>query len=133
MDTPEIILNLWYVCDAMGVIYSIRARVYIVSGTDSEKLAFLKEYAVKDYLIARPFPIPKHLYVNGQPIFLKSVYDSISSMHIELFKEAIETLQNELPDQTPFDIPDQPLICITPLMRDDSGNISPIITGEEFL
>lgn len=29
LDNPEIILNLWYVVDDMGVIYSLRGRTYI--------------------------------------------------------------------------------------------------------
>ncbi len=28
MDNPEIILNLWFVYDKMGIIYSLLARAY---------------------------------------------------------------------------------------------------------
>ena len=42
MSGQEIILNLWYVIDDEGLIYSLRARCYVHSGTDEEKLAFLR-------------------------------------------------------------------------------------------
>ena len=37
MSGQEIILNLWYVIDDDGLIYSLRARCYVHSGTDEEK------------------------------------------------------------------------------------------------
>ncbi len=68
MSDPEIILNLWYVVDDLGYIYSLRARAYLGSGSDDEKLAMLQKYAKTDYLIAKAFPIPKQFHINGQPI-----------------------------------------------------------------
>jgi hypothetical protein len=56
---PEIIFNLWYVQDERGFIYSLRARAYIASGPESEKLTFLRTHADADYLIAKPFPVPE--------------------------------------------------------------------------
>lgn len=55
---PEIILNLWYVHDEAGIIYSLRARAYVGFGSDKEKLALLQSHALVDYLIATPFPVP---------------------------------------------------------------------------
>ena len=60
---PEIIINLWYVHDEEGIIYSLRARAYVGKGTDEEKLALLRECAEIDYLIAQPYPIPETLYL----------------------------------------------------------------------
>lgn len=40
---------------------------------------------------------------------------------------------NELPSQTPFDIPANPLVCITPLLGDDNDNIAPIFNGQRFI
>lgn len=39
MDNREIILNIWYVTDEEGIIYSLRAKAYISEGTDEEKIA----------------------------------------------------------------------------------------------
>jgi len=132
MDQPEIILNLWYVCDAEGVIYSLRARAYLGMGTTAEKLALLRQFAAADYLIARSFPIPETFCMDGNSVTHRSVLE-FPGASIALFAEAIETLQTELPSQTLFDIPDQPLICLTPLLKDDEGGIRPVITGEKYL
>ena len=122
MNQPEICLNLWYVRDEEGFIYSLRARAYLLEGNDSDKLRELQRHSKTDYLIARAFPIPARLGINGNPIFHESVF--ITFDKIKLFEDAINTLQSELPAQTPFDISDQPLVCFTPLIGDDDGNIS---------
>jgi hypothetical protein len=62
MSSPEIIMNLWYVIDDLGVIYSLRARCYVHSGGDEEKLAFLRSCAETDFLIAQSFPVPERLH-----------------------------------------------------------------------
>jgi len=124
MSQHEIILNLWYVIDDMGVIYALRARAYIGTGSDEEKMALLQQYALVDYLIARIFPIPSKFHIDGQPIYHKAGLDLMSSP-AELFEEAIQALQRDLPSQTPLDIPTKPLVCVTPLMGDDDGNIRP--------
>lgn len=130
MDQPEIILNLWYLVDEMGIIYSLRARAYMGIGSDSEKLAFLKKLSEIDYLIARPFPIPKRFHISGVgglAVYHKVGYDLLENK-VSLFEDAIKQLQSELPSQTPFDIPLQPLVCITALIGEENGNIVPIIT-----
>jgi hypothetical protein len=124
MTKPEIILNLWYVHDDLGYIYSLRARAYLGYGSEQEKLAFLQQFARSDYLIARPFKIPKLWWLEGRPVFHQAVLQTWPSA-IPLFLEAIRTLQAELPSQTPFDIPLRPLVCITPLLGDDDGHIRP--------
>ncbi len=121
MNQPEICLNLWYVRDEEGFIYSLRARAYLLEGSDKDKLNELQRLSTTDYLIARAFPIPARLGINGKPIFHESAF--ITFDKIGLFEDAINTLQSELPAQTPFDIPAQPLVCFTPLLGDDDGNI----------
>src|ERR1035437_5668829 len=59
VENAELILNLWYVYDDTGVVYSLRARCYVGSGSDEEKLALLRRFAQTDYLIAQPFPVPE--------------------------------------------------------------------------
>jgi hypothetical protein len=124
--STEITLNLWYVIDDLGFIYSLRARAYIGQGSDEEKLEQLQSLASTDYLIARIFPIPKKYHIHGQPFFHKSGLDLMET--IDLFQEAIEALQSDLPSQTPLDIPDKPLVCITPLFGNDDGDIRPFIS-----
>jgi hypothetical protein len=126
MENPEITLNLWYVRDEEGYIYSLRARAYIGIGNEEEKLNALWKWALHDYLIARVFPIPEQFHIEGNPIFHVGALDFLDSP-LALFEEAIKTLQAELPSQTSLNIPASPLICVTPLFGDDDGNIYPKI------
>lgn len=131
MNTTEICLNLWYIRDVEGFIYSLRARANLLKGSDTEKLRELQRLAKSDFLIAKSFPIPAQYSIKGMPICHIEVFEMINK--VDLFKEAILFLQNELPAQTTFDIPDQPLVCITPLLGDESGNISLKIDEIKYL
>lgn len=57
-EGAEIVANLWYVMDDQGFIYSLRIALYVVGGSDEDKLALLASRACLDYPVARPFPIP---------------------------------------------------------------------------
>ena len=127
MNKTEIIINLWYVCDEWGFIYSLRARAYIGTGSDENKLAMLQKFAQVDYLIARIFAIPVEFRIDGSLIYHKDALWLLDSP-IAFFEEAIKALQSDLPSQTPLDIPVRPLVCLTPLLGDDAGNIRPIIS-----
>ncbi len=63
MEDREVIVNLWYVIDEKGLIYSLRVKAYIGTGTIDEKLDFLRQRASYDYLIAEPFKIPIRFHV----------------------------------------------------------------------
>jgi hypothetical protein len=132
MDQPEIILNLWYVCDQQGVISSLRARAYLGTGSDAEKRAFLQQFAATDYLIARSFPVPVTFQMDGEDGTHLSALEHHGAS-IALFAEALETLQSELPSQTPLEIPDQPLACLTPLLRGSDGNLQPVLKEAKFI
>jgi len=131
-DDPEIILNLWYVYDDMGIIYSLRARAYLGFGTDEEKLAFLQQFARTDYLIAQPFPIPDRLQmklVEGTekrklPVVPKQAVDALGGAYV-LFEEVFLQLEKQMPAQTRLTIGKNPLVCITPLLGDNKNNILP--------
>lgn len=140
-NEPEIILNLWYLFDDRGVIYSLRARAYIHSGSDEEKLRFLHGLAERDYLIARPFLIPDHFHTtvvdeDGQrtvPVMLMQVLETQGGYVTiaDLFEEAVRAIEQDLPGQTQIAIPQAPLMCLTPLFVDDDGKIRPQIDGEK--
>lgn len=137
MNDLEIILNLWYVYDDKGFIYSLRARAYIMPGTDDEKLKYLKQHALKDYLIASVFPVPdnikSYLHTDEDTYSFPVVHSSslkviYGSNLIPFFEDAIKKLESELPVQTKLNIPQEPLAVITPLLGDDNGNIKPAFT-----
>ena len=133
----EIVLNLWYVRDAEGIIYSLRVKAYVATGSEEEKLAFLQERALSDYLIAEPFDIPPRFYVTigigseakQMPVAHVAVVQPPNAP-IALFEEAIEAIEKRFPTQSNVSIPDDPLICTTPLMQNADGVIEPKVDGQ---
>jgi hypothetical protein len=128
----EIILNLWYVYDDLGMIYSLRARCYVRSGTDDEKLAFLSSLAETDYMVAQMFPVPERFhttFIEGEERRKMAVVgrDSLAPLGGEqiLFEDAFQQLEKELPATTKLSIGRDPLVCITPLLADDNGKLYP--------
>lgn len=126
----EIIANLWYLMDNKGFIYSLRAKLYVHNGNDEEKLKFLKERAINDYLVAQPFLLPQKYNIT----FISDVMEKkLPVIHITsinavggpqlLFEEAYNILEKQLPAQTKLTIPKDPLIVITPLIAGEEGNI----------
>lgn len=129
---PEIILNLWYVHDEHGFIYSLRARCYVRSGTDEQKLEFLRGCADSDYMVAQMFPIPERFhttFVEGSEkrkmavIALDSL-EPLGGVQI-LFEDALQQLESELPRTTDLSIGRDPLVCITPLLADQNNELHP--------
>lgn len=133
MSGPEIILNLWLVMDETGIIYSLRARCYVQAGTDDEKLAFLQQFAETDYLVAQSFPVPEwaHTTFDDGVEKKKMAVASYSALQASgmigaLFEEAYQAMEKQLPAQTKLGIGSDPLVCITPLLGDDYGNMRPL-------
>jgi hypothetical protein len=133
---PEIILNLWYVHDEQGVIYSLRARAYVAMGSDEEKLELLKGHAMLDYLIATPFPIPERFHptfieLDGKrkmPVALKSAIEVTVGLQ-NMFEDLFVALEKGLPAQTKLSIGRDPLVCITPVLGNDEGALRVNIEG----
>lgn len=138
VDNPEIIFNFWYVHDEEGYIYSLRARAYVGLGSDEEKLALLKETSRMDYLIAKPYPIPKQFHmgiVEGSTrqemaVFHANFLHTLDSP-IALFEEAIKDIEDGLPAQTNLKVSATPLTCLTPLLGTDDGKIVPVFKGSQ--
>jgi hypothetical protein len=132
VENAELILNLWYVYDDTGHVYSLRARCYVGSGDDEEKLALLRRFAQIDYLIAQPFPVPERFHttiIEGDtqkkvPVVHLTSVEPFGGPQV-LFEDAFIELERQLPAQTNLSIGQQPLLCITPLLADEHGNIKP--------
>ena len=140
MNGQEIILNLWFVIDDEGLIYSLRARCYVHSGTDEEKLAFLRSCAETDYLIAQSFEIPEgfHTTIHNGDISEKlpvATYTGIraSVPFATLFEDVMQEMEKQIPKQTTLRIGRQPIVCMTPLLGDDDGNMRPLTQNIEWL
>lgn len=120
----EIILNLWYVCDKDGNIYSIRAQAYIRAGTDQEKLAYLQKQAYLDYMDAQVFELPTRSDISVQVVFHEQLLPVLGGP-LYLFEDAIQELERSMQNTTRLKIPKDPLVCITPLLVDKNNNIYP--------
>ncbi len=129
---PEIILNLWYVYDDLGFIYHLRARCYVRSGSDEEKLEFLRRCAETDYMIAQVFPIPERFHTTFNEAGEKRkmaviALDSLAPIGGAqvLFEDAFQQLESQLPATTRLTIGRDPLVCITPLLGNDNSELFP--------
>lgn len=138
MGYREVVLNVWYVRDEEGIIYSLRAKAYVVEGSDEEKMAFLQERARLDFLIAEPFEIPKRFHLTigvgrnakKMPVAHVTMLETLDSP-IALFEDAIKTIENRFPVQSDLSIPQDPLFCTTPLMQNKHGIIEPCFSGQK--
>ena len=136
MTNTEIILNLWYIFDDTGCVYSLRARCYVGSGDDEEKLELLHRFAHIDYLIAQPFPIPERFHttiVEGttskkMPVVYLASLEALGGPQV-LFEDSFIELERQLPAQTNLSICQQPLLCMTPLLVASNGEIKPKFKG----
>lgn len=139
MDNREVIVNLWYVMDEDGIIYSLRAKAYIGIGSEAEKLEFLQQRASLDYLVAEPFEIPQRFYIQiGNmdtpdttlvPVAHVSMLQTLDSPII-LFEDALKIIEDRFPAQSQLDIPQQPIVCTTPLMQNQQGVIEPRFSSQ---
>ena len=96
-------MNLWYVMDEDGIIYSLRAKAYIGIGSEAEKLEFLQQRASLDYLVAEPFEIPQRFYIQiGNmdtpdttlgPVAHVSMLQTLDSP-ITLFEDALKIIED---------------------------------------
>jgi len=124
----EVCLNLYYVYDDQGIIYSLRIHPYVIEGSDEKKLNFLRERAPYDYLIARPFEIPKNFYIfiNNErvPVGHITMLKTLDSP-LAIFEDAIKEVEDSFPAQSAISISESPIICITALRGDEDGNIYP--------
>jgi len=140
MSGQEIILNLWLVIDDEGLIYSLRARCYVHSGSDEEKLAFLQRVAGTDYLVAQSFEIPErfHTTVHNEHGSDKLPVATCSGIRATvpfatLFEDAIQEMEKQVSKQTKLRIGQQPIVCMNPLLGDEDGNMRPLTENIEWL
>lgn len=96
------------------MVTGFKAKSYQLTGTDDEKIDFLKRNAKLDFDTAFEFdsPIDKSGRFMSYGKFAKL---EKQGMHFSLFEEIF----------TKFGVPDKPLICVTPIVDGE-------FYGEEF-
>ena len=109
----ETIVNIYLVIND-ELVTGFKAKAYKQIGTDEEKINFLKRNAKSDFDSAYVFEAP----VDRQGKFMP--YNRFAKlekqgMHYKLFEEIF----------TEFEVPDKPLICVTPIVNGE-------FYGEEF-
>jgi hypothetical protein len=100
----EIILNIYLVIND-GLITEFRAAKYEVSGSDEEKITFLKSKAEFDFHQAEVFDVP--IDKNGQKMSYKKFYKlEKQGFQFQLFEHIFDY----------FNAPENPLVCVTPVL-----------------
>lgn len=100
----ETILNIYLLIND-ELLTGFKAKSYRLSGTDDEKIDYLKRNAKLDFDTAIQFdsPIDKSGRFMSYSRFAKL---EKQGMHFSLFEEIF----------TKFEVPDKPLICVTPIV-----------------
>lgn len=100
----ETILNIYLVVEN-GSLTSLKAVSYKQSGSDEEKVNFLKEKAGDDFFSAFVFDAP--INERGEYMQFKKFQKLIKQgKETAFFEEIFEK----------FEVPEQPLICVTPVL-----------------
>lgn len=100
----ETILNIYLVIENERVT-SLKAKGYEVSGSDEEKIAFLKSRAEEDYNSSVIFDAPANKDGKNMSYSAFAKLEK-QGMHIRLFEEIFSS----------FNVPELPLICVTPVL-----------------
>ena len=104
----------------------------MVEGSDEEKLAFLQARAALDYLIAESFSVPERFHLNigeaRMPVGHVAMLQTLDSP-IALFEDALRVLEDRFPAQSNLSVPQDPLVCTTPLVQNAAGEIVPSNEG----
>lgn len=141
----ELVFNLWAIYDASsGTVYGLSGKAYNLSGTDRQKLEFLKVASRTDYVTAKRYRVPDRFSITFSDAvsqrgvtYINAVYDPSA----QLFKEVFQNIEADLPLLSDFSggdivhvnqtIPEDPLCVTTVLYHDEVGDIHPIVTDED--
>jgi hypothetical protein len=100
----EVILNIYIIINS-GNVVEFRAVAYEKEGGDDRKIEFIKSKAVEDFEKAYHFNAPVNKYGKFMP-YRKFAKLEDRGRQFELFEEIF----------TKFSVPQNPLICVTPVL-----------------
>jgi len=100
----EIILNIYLIINN-NFVEEFRAVSYKKNGTDNEKIEYLKSRVNLDFENAYHFDAPRNN--KGKFMGYNKFYKlEKKGRHFELFENIFSS----------FDVPEQPLVCVTPVV-----------------
>jgi len=128
-DEGEVILNLWYVTNGF-IISSLRSKAYVASGTDEEKLTFLRKRANSDFTNAQLHAVPDSLKAevklvgeSGSASVGRECTHQMLDMlggYMALFRDVVKATPSH---GFRFD-QSQAMMCITGLVKGPDGELS---------
>ena len=131
MNNQEIIVNLWYVMSEIGFIYEVRGRMYIVEGSDEDKLRYLHQYTHTDFMISPSHSLPKTVKtIIGEETHNIIHYKDMKFSGGEgiLFGDLFNEMEKSIPSGSILKFPADPLTVITPLGKNEDGILFPNYT-----
>jgi len=131
MNNQEIIVNLWYLIDELGFINEVRGRMYIVGGSDDEKLRYLHNYTHTDFMISSSHKLPETIKTNFEDGTYNVIHYKdmkISGGEGVLFGDLFNEMEKSISPTAILKFPADPLTVITPLSENDEGILAPSFT-----
>lgn len=142
MNNPEMIFNFWAIHDPEDrVVYGLAGRAYYACGTDEEKMALLKKFAVSDFVLATRMPVPERFSMTsgGETLTGLCSMTELFNPETTLFQELLQELEREIAYRYRSDaggegeppdllrVPATPLFLITALVEDENGFIRAVV------
>ena len=138
----ELALNLWaYLDQGLGLVYALAGKAYALTGSEKEKLTMLHQLAPTDHISVKRQAVPKNFQVIDGDETHEGVVapTTLREAMAQVFEGVIQSIEAELPpipnfetnEFTPQRIPQEYLSCLTFLLEDDMGNVTPIISREQ--
>lgn len=144
LNNPEVVANLWVYADEAGYIARVAGKVYVLDGSDQEKLDLLRRLAATDFLSAEWMPVPKNFEVIG-PNGERLRYAQLSMLSYEYSKSLLvgpllEKLAASIPEQLQevegeyrqfkLEMPDAPLTVLTVVVEHPDGRLVPMVNNQ---
>lgn len=143
LSNPEVVANLWVYADEAGYVARVAGKVYVLAGSDREKLDMLKRLSATDFLSSEWMPIPENFGVIGSD-GERMRYAQLAVLSDEYSKSALvgpllEKLAASVPEQLrevdgeyrrfKLEMPEAPLTVLTVVLEHPDGRLVPMLNN----
>jgi len=144
LNNPEVVINLWAYSGEDGTILRLAGKTYVMSGSDAENLALLRQLAASDFLCAIWHKVPPNFTIQDFDLgeikgAAKASMINNQDYHQSLFGPLIEMLAKSIPTQIcsvngeyrqlPVGMPKAPLSVTTIVMEYEDGTLVPMMSA----